>query len=128
VILYHLRHATSMGTYILSPNLLIKYLLSLYLKLIRLSLRTEVSWIDSVRSEVVVHGVKEEANIVYKVKRRKTNWIGYMLRKNFLLKHITEEKIEWMKRRGRMCKQLLDDLKKKEDTGILNRKNWRSRF
>ena len=76
----------------------------------------------------VVHGVKEEANIVYKVKRRKTNWIGYMLRKNFLLKHITEEKIEWMKRRGRMCKQLLDDLKKKEDTGILNRKNWRSRF
>jgi len=61
-----------------------------------------------------VYGVKEEANIVYKMKRRKTNWIGYMLRRNFLLKQITEEKIEWTRRRGRMSKQPLDDLKQKK--------------
>jgi hypothetical protein len=74
-----------------------------------------------------VYGVKAAANIVHKMKRRKTNWIGYMLRKNFLLKHITEEKIEWARRRGRMNKQSMDDLKKK-DTVILNRKHWRTRF
>jgi hypothetical protein len=63
----------------------------------------------------VVCGVKKEANIICKVKRRKTNWIGYSYRlnKNFLLKHIAEEKIEWARRRERMCKQPLDDLKKR---------------
>jgi hypothetical protein len=37
-----------------------------------------------------------------------------MLRKDFLLKHITEEKMEWTRRRGIMSKQPLDDLKKKK--------------
>jgi hypothetical protein len=43
------------------------------------------------------------------------------LRRNCLLKHVIEGKIkgriEVMGRRGRRCKQLLDDLKEKEDTG-----------
>jgi hypothetical protein len=32
--------------------------------------------------------VKEERNIVHTIKRRKANWIGHILRRNCLLKHV----------------------------------------
>jgi hypothetical protein len=58
---------------------------------------------------------KEEGNIVHKMKRRKANWIGYILGRNCFLKHITELKkegrINVTGRRGRRSKKLLDDLK-----------------
>ena len=48
------------------------------------------------------------------IKRRKANWIGYILYRNYLLKHITEEKIEGgievTGRHGRRRKQLLSDV------------------
>ena len=47
------------------------------------------------------------------MKRRKTNWIGHILRRNCLLKRVTEGKIEGMGRWGRISKQLLDDLNEK---------------
>jgi hypothetical protein len=61
--------------------------------------------------------VKEERNIVHTIKRRKANWIGHILRRNCLLKHAIEGKIEgrieMTGRRGRRRKQLLDDLKER---------------
>jgi hypothetical protein len=61
--------------------------------------------------------VKEERNIVHTIKRMKANWIGHILRRNCLLKHVIEGKlegrIEVTVRRGRRRKQLLDDLKEK---------------
>jgi hypothetical protein len=58
------------------------------------------------------------------MKRRKANWIGHILRRNCLLKHVIEGKlerrIEMMGRRRRRRKQLLDALMpllKREDTG-----------
>jgi hypothetical protein len=47
-----------------------------------------------VRNEEVLHGVKEDRNIIHTVKRRKDNLIGYILCRNCLLKHVTDEKIE----------------------------------
>jgi hypothetical protein len=35
--------------------------------------------------EAVLHGVKEERNILHTVRRRKANWIGHILRRNCLL-------------------------------------------
>jgi hypothetical protein len=68
---------------------------------------------------------------------RKANSIGHVLRRNCLLKHVTEGniegKIELTGRRGRRRKQLLDDRKEKRKywklkeealDGIL----WRTRF
>jgi hypothetical protein len=66
-----------------------------------------------------LHRVKEERNIVHTIKRRKANWIGHILRKNCLLKHVIEGKIE---------QKLQEDeeedvssywmtLRKREDTG-----------
>jgi len=44
----------------------------------------------------------------------KANWIGHMLRRKYLLKHLTEgkveERIDVMGRQRRRWKQLLDDL------------------
>jgi hypothetical protein len=69
------------------------------------------------RNEEVLHRVKEERNIVHTIKRRKANWIGHILRRNCLMKHVIEGKlegrIEMTGRRGRRRKQLLDDLKEK---------------
>jgi hypothetical protein len=76
----------------------------------------KISWTDRVRNEVL-HTVKKERTILHTIKRRKANWIGHILRRNCLLKHVIEGKlegrIEMMGRQGRMRKQLLDDLKEK---------------
>jgi hypothetical protein len=52
---------------------------------------------------------------------RKANWIGHILYRNCLLKHIierkTEGRIEVTGRPGRRCKQLLDKLRITEYTG-----------
>jgi hypothetical protein len=51
----------------------------------------EVSYIDGVRNEVMLHNVKEGRNILQTIKRRRvTTWSGHILRSNSLLKHITE--------------------------------------
>jgi hypothetical protein len=77
----------------------------------------KISWTDRVRNEAVLHRVKEERNIVHTIKRRKANWIRHILRRNCLLKHVLEGKLEGRKemtgRRGRRRKQLLVGLKEK---------------
>jgi hypothetical protein len=86
----------------------------------------EVQLGDRVRNVEVLHRVKEDRNILHTTKRRKTNWFGHILRIKCLLKHVTEEKIEGKfdvtGRRGRRRKLLLDDLRKREDTGNRKRK------
>jgi hypothetical protein len=90
-----------------------------------------------VRNEEVLHRVKEERNIVHTIKRWKANWIGHILRRNCLLKHVIEGKLEGRivttGRRGRRRKQLLDDLKEKKrywklKEEALDRTLWRTRF
>jgi hypothetical protein len=54
----------------------------------------KISWTDDVRNEEVLHRVKEERNIVHTITRIKANWIGDMLRRNCLLKHVGEGEIE----------------------------------
>ena len=53
----------------------------------------KISWTDRVRNEDVLHRVKEERNIIHTEKRRKANWIGYILCRNCLLKQVIEGKI-----------------------------------
>jgi hypothetical protein len=99
--------------------------------------RMEISWTDRVRNEEVLHTVKEKRNIVHTIKRRKVNWIGHILHRNCLLKHVIEGKLDgriaMMGRRGRRRKQLLDDLKEKRKywklkEEALDRSLWRTRF
>jgi hypothetical protein len=98
--------------------------------------RIEISWADQLRNEEVLLRVKEERNILHKI-RRKVNWICHILRKNCLLKHMIEGKLEGRLQmtggRGRRRKQLLDDLKEKRrywklKEVALDRTLWRTRF
>jgi hypothetical protein len=41
---------------------------------------------------------KEERNILHTIRRRKANWIGHILHRNCLLKHIIEGKIRGTRR------------------------------
>jgi hypothetical protein len=81
--------------------------------------------------------VREQRNILHEIRKLKANWIGHILRRNFLLKHVIEGKIkgqiEVTRRRGRRRKKLLDDLgdrrgyfNLKEEA--LDRIKWRNRF
>jgi hypothetical protein len=80
-----------------------------------------ISWTDRVRNEEVFHRVKDERNILHTVKSR----IGHNWRRNCLLKHVIEGKIE-----GRRGKQLPDGLKEKRGycklQDVLGRTVWRN--
>jgi hypothetical protein len=74
-----------------------------------------------VRNGVVLRGVKVERNILQILNRRKTTWIGHILRKNCLLKHVIEGNIEGriqiIKSRGRRCSNYRMILRKLEESG-----------
>ena len=86
--------------------------------------------------EVLLYRVKEESHILHTIEIRKANWIGHMLSRNCLLKHITEGKIGELhvtERRGRRRKQLLHNLKEtrkywKSKEKALDRSLWRTHF
>ena len=46
------------------------------------------------RNEGVLLRVKKQRNILQEISKRKTNWIGHILRRNCLLKRAIEGKIK----------------------------------
>jgi len=68
------------------------------------------------REEALQRG-KEERNILHAIQRKKANWMGHILRRSCLLKHVIEGKIEGRievtERGGRRHKQLPGDLREK---------------
>ena len=66
------------------------------------------------RNEQELPRGKEEIKTLHKIKGSKANYIGHILRRNCILKHVIEGKVEGrMGRGGRINKKLLDDFKKK---------------
>jgi hypothetical protein len=57
-------------------------------------MRCCVTWTDRVRSEEVLHGVKQDTFVLHIVKRRKANWVFHILRRKCLLNHGIGGKIE----------------------------------
>ena len=54
--------------------------------------------------------VKKKRNILRTIKRRKADWIGHIWRRNCLIKHVIDGKVEETGRQGRRSKQLLNGL------------------
>jgi hypothetical protein len=54
----------------------------------------KISWTDHVRNEEVLLTVKEQRNILHDIRKRKANWIGYILCRSCLLQRVTEGKIK----------------------------------
>jgi hypothetical protein len=75
----------------------------------------KINWTDHVRNEEVLLRVKEQRNILHKISKRKANWIGHILGRSCLLRHVIKGNIKGGKevtgRRGRKRRKLLDDLK-----------------
>ena len=71
----------------------------------------KISWTNHVKNEDVLLRVKEQKNIVHKIRKRKANWIGHILRRNCLLQRVIEGKIKgWIEvtgRRGRRRRKLV---------------------
>jgi len=97
----------------------------------------KISWTDHVRNKEVLLRVNEQRNILHEIRNRKANWVGHILRRNCLLKHVIEGKIERemevARRRGRRRKTLLDNLKDRRGYShlkaeALDRTMWRHRF
>ena len=89
------------------------------------------------RNTEVLLKVKVQRNILHEISKRKANWIGHILSRNFHLQQDIEGKIkgeiEVTVRRGRRRKKLLDDLKEnrgyshlKEE--VLDCTKWRAGF
>jgi hypothetical protein len=81
----------------------------------------KIHWTQLVRNEDLLYAVKEERNIPHTIRQRKLNWIGHIVHRSCLLKHIIEGKIQGgieVLGRKRRCRQLLDDFKEMENTGI----------
>jgi hypothetical protein len=74
-------------------------------------------------NEEVIHRAKEKKSILHTINRRQANWIGLVLRRNCLLKHIIEENIEGgikvMEIRGGRRKHLIDDFNERRGYGKL---------
>jgi hypothetical protein len=54
----------------------------------------KISWTEHVRNEEVLIRVKGQRNILDEISKRKANWIGYILRRNCLLRQFIEGKIK----------------------------------
>jgi hypothetical protein len=89
------------------------------------------------KNEKVLQRVKKNRNILHTIRRKKANWSGNILHWHCLLKYVIEGnmegRLELTERRGRRCKQPLDDLKEmKKYCGLkeeaLDRSLWRTRF
>jgi len=97
----------------------------------------KISWTDHVRNEDVLLRVKKQRNVLHEIRKRKANWIGHIMRRNYLLQRVIEGKvqrgIEMTERRRRRRRKLLIDLKERRGYSHLkeeavDRTMWRPRF
>ena len=66
-----------------------------------------VKWTDKIKTVVALERVGEVRIILELIKKRKRNWLGHWLRRNFLLKDVLEGMANGKKVRGR--KKVSDD-------------------
>jgi len=65
----------------------------------------KISWTDHGRNEEVLHRIKEERNVLYTIKGRNYKWNGDIFRRNCLLKHFIEGKLEGKTRYGKKARK-----------------------
>ena len=70
----------------------------------------KIKWSDKVTNEQVLERIGEKKALLNNILCRKTNWIGYILRRNCLLRDAIEGQMMEVKGVRRRT-QLLDDLR-----------------
>jgi hypothetical protein len=83
----------------------------------------KISWTDHVRNEEVI----KQRNILHEISKRKANWIGHILLRNYLLRQVIEGKIKGglgvTGRRRRRHSKLLDGLNRLKSNGHYSGRN-----
>uniref|UniRef100_A0A8D8WBD0 Endonuclease-reverse transcriptase n=1 Tax=Cacopsylla melanoneura TaxID=428564 RepID=A0A8D8WBD0_9HEMI len=69
-----------------------------------------IKWSDKVRNEEVLRRVGEKREILTTIKDRKRNWLGHILRRDYLQRRIMEGKLEGRRPRGRRRFGMLTDM------------------
>ena len=75
----------------------------------------DIKWPDKVTNEQVLERIVEKRTLLNNILRRKANWIGHILRRNYLRCDAIEGQVTEVKGVGRRT-QLLD--------GLRNRRYW----
>jgi hypothetical protein len=97
----------------------------------------KISWTARVRNKEILQRVQQERGILQTTKRKNANRTGHMSRRNCLLKHVSEGKIEGRTevkgRRKITSKQLLDNLQEERRSWKLKEEAldltlWRTRL
>ena len=85
----------------------------------------KIKWSKKVTNQEVPQRIKEKRTLLNNILRRKANWIGHILRRNYLFHDAIEGQMMEVKGIGRT--QLLDDLRNrrywelKEEAEVRNR-------
>ena len=93
----------------------------------------EIKWSEKVTNEQVLERIEEKRALLNNILRRKANWIGHILRRNYLLHDAIEEQMMEVKRVGRRRTQLLDHLRNRRRYWELkkeaeSRNRWKRQF
>ena len=92
----------------------------------------EKKWVDRVRNEDVLRRVNESRTLLRTIQKRKSVWMGHVIRGNDLLTTVIEGTVEGQRRRGRKRHKLMDDVKgeRYEDMKNMarNRSKWRRQW
>ena len=82
----------------------------------------KIKWSEEVTIEQVLDRIGEKRTLLNNILRRKANWIGHILRRNFLLHDVIEGYMMEVKGVGRRRTQLLDDLRNRKRYWKLKKK------
>jgi hypothetical protein len=90
----------------------------------------KISWKDKVSNVKVLERIGEVRTLLERIRIRKRNWIGHVLRGDNLLKDMIEGTVDGERKRGRKRMKMLDDLTQKNGYVYLkrlasDRKEWR---
>ena len=93
----------------------------------------KINWSEKVTDEQVLDRIGEKITLINNILRRKDNWIGHILRRNWLLHDAIDGQITEVKVVGRRRTQLLDDFRNRRRYWELkeeaeDRKRWRRQF
>ena len=92
----------------------------------------KIKWSEKVTNEQVLYRIGEKRTLLNNILRRKTKWIGHILRINCLLHDAIEGQMTEVKGVGRGRTQLLDHLRNRRYWELMveaeDRKRWRRQF
>ena len=71
----------------------------------------KIKWLEKVTNEQVLDHIGEKRTLLNNILRRKANWIGHILRRNYLLHDVIEGQMTEVKGVGRRRTQLLDNMR-----------------